>query len=99
MRAERANLEVPRGPKDNSPGQARNERRFVYETKNDLLSFSNLVCPELFRGKPDWKREIGCGVALTQDGGLGGLVLGYYRAAPGGAPVFVALRQGEPEAT
>jgi len=30
------------------------------------------------------KREDGCGVAFTQGGGLGGLTLGYYPAAPPG---------------
>ena len=33
-----------------------------------------------------------CGVAFTRGGGLGGLALGYYQAAPPG------LRRGEPTA-
>jgi hypothetical protein len=39
--------------------------------------------PRWNRRKPNFKKsEKWLGVAFTQDGGLGGLVLGYYLAAP-----------------
>src|SRR5581483_5578752 len=48
--------------------------------------FSNLVWRARARQTRLEKREIGYGVAFTQGGGLGGLALGYYLAAPPGAP-------------
>ena len=36
-------------------------------------------------------REINHGAACPQGGGLGGLALGYYRAAPAGAPGVAVL--------
>ncbi|HZR21263.1 MAG TPA: hypothetical protein VFE51_28540 [Verrucomicrobiae bacterium] len=48
--------------------------------------FSNLVWRAQARQTRLEKSEIGCGVAFTQGGGLSGLALGYYLAAPPGAP-------------
>src|SRR5581483_5845092 len=48
--------------------------------------FPNLVWRAGARQARLEKREIGYGVAFTQGGGLGGLALGYYLAAPPGAP-------------
>jgi hypothetical protein len=48
--------------------------------------FSNLVWRAQARQTRLEKREIGLGCRFTQGGGLGGLALGYYHAAPGGAP-------------
>ena len=50
------------------------------------LFFQIWFAPKEFGANQKKKREIGCVVALTQGGGLSGLALGYYFAAPAGAP-------------
>src|SRR5437867_3427534 len=49
--------------------------------------FSKFGLPGLQPGKPNLEeREVECVVPFTQGGGHGGLALGYYHAAPAGAP-------------
>jgi hypothetical protein len=57
------------------------------------LGYRGIITMRLFaglprrRGKPAKRGQEGGWAAITQGGGLGSLALGYYRAAPTGAPV------------
>ena len=86
MRAERAQLKSCKDDKTIAQGKRGTSAALGYEPKMISLFFPIWFGAPGARQTRLEKREIGCGVAFTQGGGLGGLALGYYLAAPRGAP-------------
>ena len=86
MPAERAQLKSCKDDKTIAQGKRGTSAALGYEPKMISLFFPIWFGAPGARQTRLEKREIGCGVAFTQGGGLGGLALGYYLAAPRGAP-------------
>jgi len=80
-------IEVLEGRHDSSPGQSRDSgSRLGCGAKNVLLPFFRICFAGPLARQNKFEKRGGwvCG-ARTQGGGLGGLALGYYHAAPFGA--------------
>ena len=86
MRAERAQLKSCKDDERIAQGKRGTSAALGDEPKMISLFFSIWFGAPGARQTRLEKREIGCMVAFTQGGGLGGLALGYYHAAPRGAP-------------
>src|SRR5262249_16794166 len=80
-RAERAKLKSCKD--DTIVAQGKRSAALGYRRK--MISFFSSGLARVWRAKPEGKKEVGVVWRFTQGGGLGGLALGYYHAAPRGA--------------
>ena len=86
MRAERARLKSCKDDAIIAQGKRGMSAALGKRHKMIPSLFSNLVWRARTRQTRLEKREVGLRWRFTQGGGLGGLALGYYLAAPHGAP-------------
>ena len=87
MRAERAKL---KSCKDNEIIAQGKRSAALGHGRKMIPSFSPSGIARRGRAKPGGEKEVGWGGSFTRSGGLSGLALGYYLAAPSGR------RKGEP---
>ncbi|HZR20594.1 MAG TPA: hypothetical protein VFE51_25150 [Verrucomicrobiae bacterium] len=86
LRAERGRLKSCKDDEKIAQAQRGTSAGLGKRHKMIPFLFSNLVWRARARQTRLEKRKIGYGWRFTQGGGLGGLALGYYLAAPPGAP-------------